>query len=124
MTDRLPREALIHDLAIVLAGSLHPGAQIGPAPRLAAHRLRDVLGIEGGTPVRVIEPLIAAALTDATDRIDALEERVKTLEGGTPQARQLQMEADLAIADLAASGCDRHGRDCGCSYCYVPEEES
>ncbi len=62
MTTQPRPEALIDDLAIVLAGSLHPSAEIGPAPRLAAHRLRDVLGIEDGAPVRTIEPLIAAAL--------------------------------------------------------------
>ena len=62
MSKQIQPEAMIHDLAIVLAGSLHPSAEIGPAPRLAAHRLRDVLGIEDGAPVRIIEPLIAAAL--------------------------------------------------------------
>ena len=34
-------------------------------------------------------------------------ERIRTLEGQTPQARQLQLEADLAAADLAESGYDR-----------------
>jgi hypothetical protein len=54
---------------------------------------------------------------------DALE-RIQSLEGQTPQARQLQLEADLAAADLAESGYDRHGRDCQCPYCYdEPEEE-
>ncbi len=53
----------------------------------------------------------------AAERIKALEERVKTLEAGTPQARQLQYEADLAAADLAASGYDRHGPGCPCPYC-------
>ncbi|MGH3222572.1 MAG: hypothetical protein ACRDPY_28400 [Streptosporangiaceae bacterium] len=67
-------------------------------------------------------------LDDALDRIAALEKQ-------TPQARQLQLEADQAAADLAASGyrlddygppvgADRHGRDCRCPYCYdEPEEE-
>lgn len=67
-------------------------------------------------------------LADALDRIDALEK-------DTPQARQLQLEADLAGADLAESGyrpddhgppvgADRHGLECQCPYCYdEPEEE-
>ena len=33
--------------------------------------------------------------------------RIRVLEGQTPQARQLQLEADLAAADLAESGYDR-----------------
>jgi hypothetical protein len=71
MSNPIRQEALIHDLAIVLAGSLHPSAEIGPAPRLAAHRIRDVLGIGDGAPVRIIEPLIAAALADpAATRAD------------------------------------------------------
>ena len=53
---------------------------------------------------------------------DALE-RVGQLERQTPQARQLQLEADLAGADLAESGYDRHGRDCQCSYCATDEPE-
>jgi hypothetical protein len=67
-------------------------------------------------------------LNDALERITALEKQ-------TPQARQLQYEADLAAADLAESGYDpggygppvgagRHGRGCQCPYCYdEPEEE-
>ena len=56
------------------------------------------------------------------DLCDALE-RIRVLEGQTPQARQLQLEADLAVADLAESGYDRHGRDCQCSYCATDEPE-
>jgi hypothetical protein len=59
--------------------------------------------------------------------VDALE-RIGDLEKQTPQARQLQYEADLAAADLAESGygssgygppvgAGRHGRDCQCPYC-------
>jgi hypothetical protein len=49
--------------------------------------------------------------------------RIIALEADTPQARQLQLEADLAMADLAESGYDHHGRDCQCSYCcYDPAE--
>jgi len=50
------------------------------------------------------------------------EQRIRELEGQTPQARQLQLEADLAAADLAESGYDRHGRDCRCSYCATDED--
>lgn len=46
-------------------------------------------------------------------------------------ARQLQLEADLAAADLAESGydrwppvgADRHGRGCECPECYAPEPD-
>ena len=40
-------------------------------------------------------------------RLDDALERIRALEGQTPQARQLQLEADLAAADLAESGYDR-----------------
>ena len=50
----------------------------------------------------------------AEERIRALEndlrgafERIRALEGQTQQARQLQLEADQAAADLAESGYDR-----------------
>ncbi len=55
-------------------------------------------------------------LDDALNRIGDLEKQ-------TPQARQLQLEADLAAADLAESGYDRHGRDCQCPYCGTDEDE-
>jgi hypothetical protein len=44
----LPHAPLIHDLAIVLRGVLHPGAAVGPPARLASRRLADVLGIADG----------------------------------------------------------------------------
>ena len=50
-------------------------------------------------------------------------ERIRALEGQTPQARQLQLEADQAAADLAESGYDRHGRGCQCAYCACDEDE-
>jgi hypothetical protein len=62
MTSPILPAALIHDLAIVLAGSLHPQAKIGPAPRLAARRVQDVLGIEDGETVKSIEARIREAL--------------------------------------------------------------
>ena len=51
-------------------------------------------------------------------QLDNAMTRIRALEAGTPQARQLQLEADLAAADLAESGYDHHGRDCQCPYCY------
>jgi chromosome segregation ATPase len=63
-------------------------------------------------------------LSRAEERIRELEddlrealERIRALERQTPQAQQLQLEADLAGADLAESGYDRHGRDCQCPCC-------
>jgi hypothetical protein len=41
-------------------------------------------------------------------RLDDALDRIGDLEKQTPQARQLQLEADLAAADLAASGYDRY----------------
>ena len=61
MNDEIRRDALIHDLSIVLAGSLHPSAKIGPAPRLAARRIQDVLGIADGETARIIEAHIREA---------------------------------------------------------------
>ena len=55
------RQPLIHDLSIVLAGALHPGAQLTPGARLVASRLRDVLGIGDG------DPLYGRELTGAKD---------------------------------------------------------
>jgi hypothetical protein len=40
----------------------------------------------------------------AEERIRELEDRIGALEKDTPQARQLQYEADVAAADLAESG--------------------
>jgi hypothetical protein len=69
-------------------------------------------------------------LDGVEDRIAGLAERLGALEKQMPQARQLEYEADLAAADLAASGydrdppvgADRHGADCGCPYCYDPSD--
>src|SRR5690349_17976797 len=38
-------------------------------------------------------------------RLGTAERRIRELEGQTPHARQLQDEADLAMADAAAAGC-------------------
>jgi hypothetical protein len=78
---------------------------------------------------------LRAAVRELRDQLDDALERIAGLEKQTPQARQLQLEADLATADFAASGyrydeygppagAGRHGRNCQCPYCYVePEEE-
>ncbi len=41
-------------------------------------------------------------------RLGTAERRIRELEVQTPQARQLQVEADLAAADLAESGYGWH----------------
>jgi hypothetical protein len=60
------------------------------------------------------------------------EDRLAGLEAQTPQGRQLQLEADLAAADLAESGydergdpidADRHGPGCRCPWCPGPEPD-
>jgi hypothetical protein len=66
--------------------------------------------------------------------LGAALDRIADLEKQTPQARQLQYEADLAAADLAESGyrhdnygppvgADRHGSGCQCPYCYDEPED-
>lgn len=77
---------------------------------------------------------LRAAVRDLRDQLDEAFDRIADLEKQTPQARQLQLEADLAMADLAESGyrpddygppvgADRHGRDCQCPFCYYDPEE-
>jgi hypothetical protein len=39
-------------------------------------------------------------------QLDGALGRIRQLEGSTPGARQAQHEADVAVADLAASGYD------------------
>lgn len=51
-------------------------------------------------------------LDDLRNRVYALERQVKSLEQQTPQARQLQHEADLAAAD--AHEYETHGHNCDC----------
>jgi hypothetical protein len=67
--------------------------------------------------------IIDSAAAGLRSQVDDALERIRALEADTPQARQLQYEADLAAADLAESGYDRHGRDCQCSYCAADEPE-
>jgi hypothetical protein len=49
------RDILIHDLSIVLAGALHPSAELGPAPHLAAQRLYEGLGLADGPRASDVE---------------------------------------------------------------------
>ena len=52
--------------------------------------------------------------------LDIAEKRIGQLERSTPQARQLQYEADVAGADaLEYEG--RHGPGCDCPYCGTDE---
>ena len=75
--------------------------------------------------LRELRSLVAGLRED----FSRAEDRIRGLEAQTPQARQLQLEADLAAADLAESGCDRwppegadrHGPGCQCPECYGPE---
>ena len=58
----------------------------------------------------IVDAALDAALLDAKAEVETLrselENRVRALEGSTPAARQAQYEADVAVADLAASGYD------------------
>jgi hypothetical protein len=73
----------------------------------------------------------SAEIAEFLDKFVKLEERVSRLEKSTPEARQLQYEADVAAADLAASGyddwppvgADRHGPGCKCPYCPPDDDE-
>ena len=77
--------------------------------------------------LRELQSLVAGLRED----LSRAEDRIRGLEGQTPQARQLQLEADLAAADLAESGydrwppegADRHGPGCECPECYDPEPD-
>lgn len=62
MSTQIPAEPLIHDLAIVLRGALHPSAQLGPAARLAARRMQDVLGITDGEMTKDVERRLRSVL--------------------------------------------------------------
>ena len=55
----------------------------------------------------------------ADDRIRELEQRIQELERDTPQARQAQYEADIALADIA----DSETRDEWLARSYGPEPE-
>lgn len=62
MSDYVPRDPLVHDLSIILRGVLDPGTQINPGARLAASRMRDVLGIPDGALVKDVEWRLREAL--------------------------------------------------------------
>jgi hypothetical protein len=77
--------------------------------------------------LRDLQSLVAGLRED----LSRAEDRIRCLEAQTPQARQLQLEAGLAAADLAESGydrwppegADRHGPGCQCPECYDPEQD-
>ncbi len=77
--------------------------------------------------LRALQSLVAGLRQD----LSRAEDRIRGLESQTPQARQLQLEADLAAADLAESGYDRcppegadwHGSGCDCTESYDPEPD-
>jgi chromosome segregation ATPase len=69
--------------------------------------------------LRELQSLVAGLRED----LSRAEDRIRGLESQTPQARQLQLEADRAAADLAESGYDQHGRGCDCPECYDPEAD-
>jgi hypothetical protein len=86
------------------------------------HRHYD-LETDGKTAQQAITCL-RAEIDELRRQFDEALGRIADLEKQTPQARQLQYEADVAAADLAESGYDRHGRGCQCPFCYhEPEEE-
>ncbi|HEY2086717.1 MAG TPA: hypothetical protein VGH54_11935 [Mycobacterium sp.] len=62
MSGQIPRDALIHDLAIVLSGALRESAKTGTGAHLAARRMQDVLGIEDGEPVKAVEARLRGVL--------------------------------------------------------------
>ena len=77
--------------------------------------------------LRELRSLVAGLRED----LSRAEDRLRGLESQTPQARQLQVEADLAAADLAESGYDRwppegagrYGPGCQGPECFGPGPE-
>jgi hypothetical protein len=69
--------------------------------------------LKPGTTMHRIAELERETRELRTDLRDALE-RIRALEGSTPEARQARYQADVALADLAASGYDddRHEGRC------------
>jgi hypothetical protein len=72
---------------------------------------------------------LTAEVSSLRGQLDRALDRIGALEAASPEARQLQYEADLAAADLTESGYDdgvpaspigalRHGSECQCPYCY------
>jgi hypothetical protein len=58
---------------------------------------------------------------DPSDRLGAALDRIAALESQTPQARQLQYEADVAMAGDGSS--ERHGPGHACPLCPPEDEE-
>ena len=76
--------------------------------------------LQGG--LREVMAQVDMLRRELEDQLRDTFERIRALEGQTPQAQRLQLEADQAAADLAGSGYDRHGRDCPCSYCATDDD--
>jgi hypothetical protein len=99
------------------------------------HEPYDIYGTAATSgEVSRLESTVAGLREDlaaAEGRIRELARRIEALERSTPQAHQLQHEADIAAADLAESGfdndppvgADRHGPGCLCPYCPDDEPE-
>jgi hypothetical protein len=74
---------------------------------------------------------LASLVAGLRGHLSRAEDRIRGLEAQTPQARQLQLEADLAAADLAErgydrwppEGADRHGPGYQYPECDDPEPD-
>jgi hypothetical protein len=67
------------------------------------------MGWDGDNDVEIelmVSSVVDAAAAMLRGQLDDALERIRALEADTPQARQLQLEADQAAADLAESGYD------------------
>jgi hypothetical protein len=104
-------------------------AYLAEARQRSVEQLAPTLLMRECAELRRLLGQVLAVLAERQDEARQLAERVKALEAQTPQAQQLQYEADVAAADLAASGyaddppigADRHGPGCLCPYC--PDED-
>jgi hypothetical protein len=94
------RDALVRDLAMVLRGALHPDAKVGPAPRLAARRLRDALGITEDARTEDV----AGTLCDALFPVELGEpgELAEDSEDDLDRALHQAAQADGASAEADA----------------------
>lgn len=66
------RDALIHDLSVVLAGALHRSSMSPREPLVAAQRLREVLGLEDCPRPSQVQAVLHPLLT--SDRAEAGDE--------------------------------------------------
>jgi hypothetical protein len=84
MSGQIPRDALIHDLAIVLSGALRESAKTGTGPHLAARRMQDVLGIMDGEPVRAVEARLRGVLAPEDESAAPVSEERACIGGICP----------------------------------------